>query len=133
MAKTTFTRDKPHLTPVPPPTGDLTSITVVTTAGVITKFDVDFTVPDIAGYYWKIEAASPVGAGKMSISRSKLKRVCTVLNVGLAGTIDLVATYIARFGTVEVGSKIFVRGVLVDSVSGYDWDMGIFNTKVTGT
>lgn len=133
MAKETFTRDKPHLTHVSPPSGDLTSITVATTAGVLTQFDADFTVGDSAGFYWKFEAAQGVAVGRMSVKESSLIRICTVENVSLSGTSDLITPYGDRFGVPQVGSKIFLRGWLVDSDSGQSWDMGIVNTVVTGT
>ena len=133
MAKETFERSKPHLTPVPPPTGDLTGVVIATTAGVITQFDASEDVGDMSGYYWKFQASFSQPGGRMSISDGQLIRICTVEADGLAGTVDLITPYGDRFGTVAVGSKIFVRAFIVDSVSGYEWDMGTVSAVVTGT
>lgn len=129
MSKETFERSKPRLAISPPPNNNVTDVDVSVLAGVLT-FDVTFDGDDYPGYVWIVYLAAPVAVGVMSPKRSSLKRLCTMENDGMSGTMDLSPVYEDRFGVPEVGDKIWLRLRQVDSGSGQDFEFGNFSTVV---
>ena len=134
MSKNTFDRLKPHLTgpikpPPPPPPPD--GLTISTTAGVVTQAKIDFPDEDAAGYYLIIEATNGMSPGVTQAKRSAFKLLQSTEIVGLLGTLDFTASYVARFGAASVGAKVFCRVSVIDSVSGFRWTQGIFSAITT--
>jgi hypothetical protein len=131
MAKETFDRIKPHLGLVVPPPNNLLDFTLTSAADVLTVASVTFDGGDVADYIWLVNMTPPRGQGSTTAPRSAYKLICTMENVGLAGTMNLLPIVQERFGNIEVGAKVFVNIEMVDSVSGTKWNMGTLSTVVS--
>lgn len=96
--------------------------TATITAGAITELSVDFNVASMpADHVVAIYATPVIGAGQEFI-KNRLRFVGPLTTI-TANSGNILALYTARFGTVmPVGSKIFVRAAVVNTVTG---QMGI--------
>ena len=118
MAKETFTRLKPNLQPRTPSSTNIGTLYMETNGTTMTDCSFSFTGGDQAGFIFIVHASAPVGPGKMSASKTKLKRIHTVENVGLLNVLPFETQYLDRFGNAPEGSKVFIRLVVVDSSNG---------------
>lgn len=118
MAKETYDRAKPHLGSRTPTSTDVTTSTFVNDGGVLDEASFSFTGGDQSGFVFVVFASAPVGQGRMSISKSRMKRIHTVENSGLVGTLTFTTQYNARFGVPPVDSKVFVRLIVIDTATG---------------
>lgn len=135
MAKETFNRDKPSLglDPPPPPPPDGNGLTGVTTAGVLTELKFTFTTTDSAGSYYAVYATVGQSTGIVSPAKQSFRLIAAIENNGLAGELDILTPYNAKFANAEAGSVIFVRLLYINSNSGQRWNLGQWKAVVTGT
>lgn len=95
----------------------VTSVSAEQTAGAMTELDLTISQATIpAGYELAIYATPPVQPGKSFVKN--LYRFIGSTPTAVAGVVDALSLWNARFGSVSTGQKIFVRVALVATASG---------------
>lgn len=133
MAKETFDRLKPDTQPPPPPPSGFVDLDISNTAGTLDTFDVVFSAEADSNFYAVIYATMWTGVGVMSPKKSAFRLIASENVPATPFTIDVKARYLAKLGQPAVGNKIFVKVIIIDSVSGKLYPQGQLSTIVSGT
>lgn len=124
MVKETFARNKPSLpTPPPPPPASMSSGFITVTAGVLNTVQVIFSGLATNDFYACLYFSFPLGTGIMKPSWSKFRLLRALIIPATPFIVTATNQYEAKFGVPQAGTKIFVRCVLVNILSGQSYKL----------
>lgn len=109
------------------------SLTMDNLLGVLTTGDVVLDAVGTSDEAVIVTITTGLSGGITRPGKNQFKIVKTVSDASVSATIDIVAEYIALYGTPELGAKIYARVDLVNKISGQRLALGQAVTIVTGT
>ncbi len=105
----------------------------VLTAGVLTQSDLTLDTAPSSTEATVVEITSSLSGGITKPAKGAFKQVVVLAGSAATVDIDLVAAYIALYGSPELATSIFARVYLINENTGQRLNIGQANAIVSGT